>query len=328
MKRVTAVLVGGLLLAGCVHRHVTVAESAPPPDEVVLVEPEGDVIIVEEVDPVWDGHTWVYVDAHVHGPGCGHWFHHGCWHLRPFDWTYVEIGYAHFGITDGFIYGGNPWARVWDGCRFLMLEHHVHGHGCGHFYHHGCWNTHAHDYVYIGHRRHHFSHSPPKGHHSEPMKAASKKPKVLRSTTAPTRAEGGSTTVREPMSASRGGSGGSRVERVEAPPARVREPQGGGASRPEPRGAAESPQRVTPQPRGRTPQAPRATAPRTPSPAPRVETPVRRTGTPRPGVEAPARRPETPSARVESAPRREPSPKQETPRRKASTSKEKPEKRR
>ena len=24
-----------------------------------------------------------------------------------------------------------------------MLHGHVHGHGCGHHYHHGCWNTHA-----------------------------------------------------------------------------------------------------------------------------------------------------------------------------------------
>ncbi len=177
MKPITGVLLSGLMLAGCAHRHVTVVESSPASEGDIYedeVYPADEVVLEEACEPAWDGHAFVVIESHQHGFGCGHFFHHGCWHLHPFDWIYLEIGYSHCGETGGFYYAGDPWARVWDGCAFVMLRGHVHGAGCGHHYHHGCWNACPSDYVYADHRRSHFSKSPP-ARHSE-MAVRSRRP--------------------------------------------------------------------------------------------------------------------------------------------------------
>ena len=102
MKPITTVLLAGLLVSGCVHRHYAVVEPSvdPAPDIYGAEEPYVDdqgyadeaFIYEEESEPFWDGHAFIVVASHAHGRGCGHWYHHGCWHLFPEHHDYTEFG--------------------------------------------------------------------------------------------------------------------------------------------------------------------------------------------------------------------------------------------
>ncbi len=117
---------------------------------------------VDGGEPVWDGHTFIDVSTHIHGSGCGHWYYDNCWNLYPENHLYTQPGYSRCGDTGGFIHSGASWARIWDGWAFLFLRAHVHGAGCGHFYHHGCWNSFASNHVFTERGRGHFNASPPR----------------------------------------------------------------------------------------------------------------------------------------------------------------------
>ncbi|KAF0239691.1 MAG: hypothetical protein FD180_5199, partial [Planctomycetota bacterium] len=220
MKAITCVLLAGLAVSGCVHRRYTVIEPNPGAyagEEVYADEGlyAGDEVTYEEVEPVWDGHAFVVVNSHYHGLGCGHWYHHGCWHFFPEHHVYLEFGYSWCGDTSGFYYDGDPCARVWDGWAFLFLRGHVHGVGCGHHYHHGCWNSYARDYVHVEIGRSHFTVSPSR----------------VRVAVSPVRVEGGtkgSGAVKSTVSPSRAGRSvsGSRVEAAKVQPQAVQPARG------------------------------------------------------------------------------------------------------
>lgn len=277
MKAIAAVLLGGLLLSGCVHRHVTVVDSTPSA-EVEVYEDPGDEIYLEDegCEPVWDGHTFVVVESHTHGTGCGHFFHHNSWHLYPHDWVYAEVGYSHCGDTGGFYHGGHPWARVWDGLAFIMLHGHVHGHGCGHHYHHGCWNTHPSDYVHVDRRRGHFNPTPSRHHGDRHESAGRREPRELRSVVAPARP--GSPVTREGREALAAPAAAGSRGRVETmgrrpEPARVEAPrQDEQPRRVEAAGRREAQRREQPQ---RVEQPKRQEPPRRLDPPQRREQPQR-----------------------------------------------------
>ncbi len=334
MKPITAVLLGGLLLSGCVHRHVTVVEHSPAaevevygdPGEEVYLEDEGALYADEGCEPVWDGHTFLVIESHSHGSGCGHYFHHSSWHLYPHDWVYAEIGYSHCGDTGGFYHGGHPWARVWDGLAFIMLHGHVHGAGCGHHYHHGCWNTHPGDYVHVDRRRRHFSPSPARHHES----AARREPRELRSVVAPSpsatpAARGRREALAAPAAAEprrRGEATGRRVEpvRVEAPRQEGQPRRVEAAGRQEPQ-RVEAPRRQEPQ---RREQPQRVEQPKRQEAPKRIEQPKKQEAPRR--IEQP-RRQEAPQ-RIEQPKKQEQPKRIEPPQRKEAPKKQDPPQRR
>lgn len=166
MKTVTSVLFLAALAGGCVHRRVVVESHAEPVyDDGGYAgggvsyedDPYYEDDFVDGCDPVWDGHAFIVIEnTHVHGDGCGHFFHHNYWHLYPAHHVYFDVGYSHCGDHGDFIRSGVHWTRVWDGCSFVMLCRHVHGPGCGHYFHSGCWHVHPQHHVYASHRSRHF----------------------------------------------------------------------------------------------------------------------------------------------------------------------------
>ncbi|KAF0240528.1 MAG: protein product from [Planctomycetota bacterium] len=118
------VLAASLLVTGC-HRHR---------------------VVVHDADAVWDGHVWVTVTHHVHGLSCGHYWHHGCWHLYPDDYVYFEAGYGHYGLYVDYVRESDPY--VWDGSVWVVVRGHVHGPRCGHYYHHDRWHVYDERHVY------------------------------------------------------------------------------------------------------------------------------------------------------------------------------------
>lgn len=89
MKRIAFLLLSGLAFAGCVHRHSVVVHDAEP----VVVRHD------ERSCDYWDGERWVIVRGHVHGPRCGHYYHHNAWHLYPHGWVYARPGCHHWGVV-------------------------------------------------------------------------------------------------------------------------------------------------------------------------------------------------------------------------------------
>jgi hypothetical protein len=72
--------------AGCWH-HGVVMVSGPAP-----------VVVVEEDDRAWDGAVWITYHHHHHGPGCGHYYHHGAWHVYESSYVYLQPRHAHYGM--------------------------------------------------------------------------------------------------------------------------------------------------------------------------------------------------------------------------------------
>jgi hypothetical protein len=111
---------------------------------VVTSEPER-VVVVREPDSVWDGHVWITVRGHVHSSHCGHYWHHGCWHLYPEDHVYYEAGYGHFGL---YVEYRDTDPYVWDGGTWIVVRGHTHGPRCGHYFHHQRWHVRPESHVY------------------------------------------------------------------------------------------------------------------------------------------------------------------------------------
>ncbi|MBI2922971.1 MAG: hypothetical protein HYY18_18100 [Planctomycetes bacterium] len=87
---------------------------------------------------VWDGIAFTMLRGHVHGAHCGHYYHHGCWNRQPGDYVYEQAGYGYFGELASR--RRVSWSHVWRDSRWAVLEGHVHGPGCGHYYYRGRWN--------------------------------------------------------------------------------------------------------------------------------------------------------------------------------------------
>lgn len=146
MSRIAFVVVlAALASPGCVvHRHRVVHHDPAP--RTVVVEPDDE--------RYWDGAAFVVVRGHRHGPGCGHYYHHGCWHLHPENHVYIVDGHRHYGVRASAVHvHSEHCGHAWDGVRWVYVRGHVHRPGCGHFYHHGGWHVHgaSHVYVHKGH---------------------------------------------------------------------------------------------------------------------------------------------------------------------------------
>ncbi|MBI2919778.1 MAG: hypothetical protein HYY18_01685 [Planctomycetes bacterium] len=180
-------------------------------------------------DEYWDGHAWIVVYDHVHGPGCGHYWHHGYWHLYPEHHIYYHSGYAHYGVyVDFSIAREADSGYVWDGGDWIIVSGHRHGPRCGHYYHHGVWHLHPEQHVYRE------PYKAPFGQRvREPAPAQREGPRRIRPQPEPRRPDPGRTEPRRP------------------------EPR-----RPEPR---------KPEPRRPDPRRPEPPGPREPQPEPRAE---------------------------------------------------------
>ncbi len=267
-------------------------------------EGSGEVVVVYEEagEPVWDGHAFIEVASHVHGDRCGHWYYDNCWNLHPRDHVYTQLGYSRCGDTGGFYHSGESYARVWDGWVFSFLRAHIHGVGCGHFYHHGCWNIFPHHHIFREHGRGHFNPCPPRRRvpvHS--MHGRSDASRTERSSGASAPGRHSESPVQRASEPARRGSS----ERAAQPgrrqePARVVQPQGRQEpQRAQPPARRQEPQRAQPPARRQEPQ--RAQPPARRQEPQRVEPPARRPEPQR--VERPARRPEP--QRVERPARRQ-----------------------
>ncbi|MCE9581174.1 MAG: hypothetical protein K8T20_01525 [Planctomycetes bacterium] len=80
-----------LMATGC---STTVNNNDDDQDEVN----DGEAHDADSGD-CWDGERWVVVvRGHHHGPGCGHYFHSGAWHLHPANFVYVGGRGHHFRV--------------------------------------------------------------------------------------------------------------------------------------------------------------------------------------------------------------------------------------
>lgn len=96
----------------------------------------------------WGRAVTVDVDAafrHVHGPGCGHFFHSGHWHDFPAYHVHFP-GCGHYFYAGGwhsfaaFHVHGPGCGHFLDGGLWLSFGHHHHYPGCGHFFWGGLWH--------------------------------------------------------------------------------------------------------------------------------------------------------------------------------------------
>ena len=89
--RLAILLAGALSLlgTGCVRRTVVVHDEGPRPEPIHDAY-SGDC---------WDGERWVVYHGHVHSAHCGHYYHHGAWHLYPVSHVYVHPGCHHWGVV-------------------------------------------------------------------------------------------------------------------------------------------------------------------------------------------------------------------------------------
>ena len=97
MKSWIVVTAAALLIStGCGRRTVVVVNNPPPSSGGVTDDgPAHDA----STGDAWDGATWVVVRGHVHGPRCGHYHHHGVWHVYPENHVYAGPHHHHWGVT-------------------------------------------------------------------------------------------------------------------------------------------------------------------------------------------------------------------------------------
>ncbi len=286
-------------------RAVAIIDGKEEADPVVAQAPDGgdveaagirqDVVYVETAEPVWDGHAFIDVYSHSHGTGCGHWYYDNCWNLYPVNHVYTMLGYSRCGDTGGFAWSGVTYARVWDGLAFLFLRGHVHGSGCGHAYHHGCWNLFPNNHVFRDGGRRHFNPCPPRSRVVvSPVRLDNRASRNARSHGSPAERKLSSSPL------PRSGSSGTPLPGSRLQPAQTQNPSPRVDVQPrrqEPKRVEQAPRREQPQ---RVETVQRRAEPRR-EPAQRVEPAPRRAETRR--IEPAARRQEPPRATPQ--PRRE-----------------------
>lgn len=103
MKLLIVLATAALALAatGCGPRRTVVVvqqPAAPPPSTNSAPVADDGPPHDEASGDAWDGERWVVIRGHVHGPGCGHYHHHGVWHVHPAAHVYVGGRGHHWGV--------------------------------------------------------------------------------------------------------------------------------------------------------------------------------------------------------------------------------------